>query len=68
MLFSDYHLAKLNPKCHMNYSIIFTEISFSPETSNLDMSDRKVEKTKQENSSEKEPDGHEESEKPMTEK
>ena len=29
------HLAKLNPKCHMNYSIIFTEISFSPETSNL---------------------------------
>ena len=27
------HLAKLNPKCHMNYSIIFTEISFSPETS-----------------------------------
>ena len=35
MLFSDYHLAKLNPKCHMNYSIIFTEISFSPETKNL---------------------------------
>ena len=35
MLFSDYHLAKLNPKCHMNYSIIFTEISFSPETSIL---------------------------------
>ena len=35
MLFSDYHLAKLNPKCHMNYSIIFTEISFSPETSSL---------------------------------
>ena len=33
MLFSDNHLAKLNPKCHMNYSIIFTEISFSPETS-----------------------------------
>ena len=33
MLFSDYHLAKLNPNCHMNYSIIFTEISFSPETS-----------------------------------
>ena len=29
------HLAKLNPKCHMNYSIIFTEISFSPETSNF---------------------------------
>ena len=29
------HLAKLNPNCHMNYSIIFTEISFSPETSNL---------------------------------
>ena len=26
-------LAKLNPKCHMNYSIIFTEISFYPETS-----------------------------------
>ena len=21
------HLAKLNPNCHMNYSIIFTEIS-----------------------------------------
>ena len=35
MLFSDHHLAKLNHKCHMNYSIIFTEISFSPETSNL---------------------------------
>ena len=31
----------------------------------LDMGDRKVEKTKQENSSEKEPEGHEESEKPM---
>ena len=30
----DHHLAKLNPNCHMNYSIIFTEISFSPETSN----------------------------------
>ena len=29
------HLAKLNPNCHMNYSIIFTEISFSPETSSL---------------------------------
>ena len=29
------HLAKLNPKCHMNYSIIFTDISFSPETSIL---------------------------------
>ena len=27
------HLAKLNPSCHMNYSIIFTEISFSLETS-----------------------------------
>ena len=26
-------LAKLNPNCHMNYSIIFTEISFYPETS-----------------------------------
>ena len=26
-------LAKQNSKCHMNYSIIFTEISFSPETS-----------------------------------
>ena len=26
-------LAKLNPICHMNYSIIFTEISFYPETS-----------------------------------
>ena len=36
MLFSDYHSAKLNPKCHMNYSIIFTEISFSPETSITD--------------------------------
>ena len=31
----------------------------------LDKNDRKVEKTKQENSSEKEPNGHEESEKPM---
>ena len=40
MLFSDYHLAKLNPNCHMNYSIIFTEISFSPETSNLCTSNR----------------------------
>ena len=29
------NLAKLNPNCHMNYSIIFTEISFSPETSNF---------------------------------
>ena len=28
-------LAKLNPQCHMNYSIIFTEISFYPGTSNL---------------------------------
>ena len=28
------NLAKLNPKCYMNYSIIFTEISFYPETSN----------------------------------
>ena len=26
-------LAKLNPKVHLNYSIIFTEISFYPETS-----------------------------------
>ena len=24
--------AKLNPDCHMNYSVIFTEISFYPET------------------------------------
>ena len=29
------HLAKLNPKCHMNYSIIFTKTSFSPETLNV---------------------------------
>ena len=36
-LFSDHHLAKLNPNCHMNYSIIFTEISFSPETSILSL-------------------------------
>ena len=28
-------LAKLNPNFHMNYSIILTEISFYPETSNL---------------------------------
>ena len=28
-------LAKLYPKCHMNYSISFTEISFYPETSNF---------------------------------
>ena len=28
-------LAKLNPNCHMNCSIIFTEISFYPETSSL---------------------------------
>ena len=26
-------LAKLNPKCHMNYSVIFTKISFYPENS-----------------------------------
>ena len=26
-------LAKLNSKCHMNFSIIFTEISFYAETS-----------------------------------
>ena len=29
-----YDLAKLHLKCHLNYSIIFAEISFSPETSN----------------------------------
>ena len=28
-------LAKLNLKCHMNYSIIFTDISFYSETSSL---------------------------------
>ena len=28
-------LAKLNPKCPMNYSIIFTEITFYPEISGL---------------------------------
>ena len=28
-------LAKLNMICHMNYSVIFTEISFYPETSIL---------------------------------
>ena len=28
-------LAKLKSKCHINYSIIFTEISFSSETSIL---------------------------------
>ena len=33
--FLSIDLAKLNPNCHMNYSIIFTEISFSPETSNF---------------------------------
>ena len=27
-----YDLAELNPKCHINYSIIFTEISFFSET------------------------------------
>ena len=42
MLFSDHHLAKLNPNCHMNYSIIFTEISFSPETSNFLTKDEKI--------------------------
>ena len=26
-------LAKLNPNCHINYSVIFTEISFYPEIS-----------------------------------
>ena len=30
------HLAKLNPNCHMNYLIIFTEISSSPETSSYE--------------------------------
>ena len=29
------NLAKLNPTCHTNYSIIFTEINFYPGTSNL---------------------------------
>ena len=35
ILFWSTDLAKLNPKYHMNYSIIFTEISFYPETSKL---------------------------------
>ena len=42
MLFSDHHLAKLNPNCHKNYSIIFTEISFSPETSNWNTKEAKI--------------------------
>ena len=29
------YLAKLNPNCHMDYSIIFSETSFYPETSIL---------------------------------
>ena len=29
--FLNIDLAKLNPNCHMNYSIICTEISFYPE-------------------------------------
>ena len=37
------HLAKLNPNCHMNYSIIFTEISFSPETSSCFLTQRNAE-------------------------
>ena len=28
-------LAKLNPKCYMNYSIIFTEMSFYPVTKGI---------------------------------
>ena len=40
-----------------------TAVTSNIEMTYLDMSDRKVEKTKQENSSEKGPDGHEESEK-----
>ena len=32
VLFQSFDLAKLSPKCHMNYSIIFTEINFYPET------------------------------------
>ena len=42
-----------------------TVVTSNIEMTYLDMSERKVKKTKQENSSEKEPDGHEESEKPM---
>ena len=33
VLYQRYDLFKLNPKCHMNYSIIFKEISFFSETS-----------------------------------
>ena len=33
--FLDIHLAKLNPKCHMSYTIIFTEITFYLESSNF---------------------------------
>ena len=42
-----------------------TVVTSNIEMTYLDMSDRKVEKTKQENSPEKEPEGHKESEKPM---
>ena len=42
-----------------------TSMTSNIEITYLDMSDRKVQKTKQENSTEKEPDGHEESVKPM---
>ena len=42
-----------------------TAVTSNIEMTYLDMSDRKVEKTKQENSPEKKPDGHEESEKPI---
>ena len=35
MFFLSHDLAKLNPKCHMNYSIIFKEISFYAETSSF---------------------------------
>ena len=46
-------------------SSITTAVTSNIEMTYLDMSDRKLEKTKQENPSEKEPDGYEESEKPM---
>ena len=33
--FLEIHLAKLNPKCHISYTIVFTEITFYLESSNL---------------------------------
>ena len=49
----------------LSVSSTTTAVTSNIEMTYLNMSDRNLEKTKQENSREKEPDGHEESEKPM---